>query len=352
MRDLSTVGTQSPTVAPIGPVTPTLPPGDACAGNLIENGDFQASDNVLPWGGLIVQGTIYNDPLIPGNKAAQVHGRNSWAQGMSTMLTGECMTNTQWKFEMDVRILNVFGEGFECDRSDTIRCPFVQFQARQQDHSDKWLTLGDEDMEWRTDGWVHFSILINPEDWENLLFLKIYIQGGPDFFNTLLVDNVSLERFTGSLSPTPTPGGNGNNNQIHLSQEAASCWAPGSEIVITSNTERGQDYQLATIDSTDPTSGTLKLNQSLDPVSTLSSDPNHAVEVALLNRRIVFEADDSPNDDLIGGHLIIFGTPTVKQHLEGVEIRNFGQQGNLGRYPVHFHICNDVFGSIVKKNVV
>ena len=98
--------------------------------------------------------------------------------------------------------------------------------------------------------------------------------------------------------------------------------------------------------------GTLKLTSPIDPVSTIASDPNHAVEVALLNRRIVFEADDDVSDDLIGGHLIIFFTPSVSQHLEGVEIRNFGQQGNLGRYPVHFHLCDDGVGSIVRKNVV
>jgi len=141
-------------------------------------------------------------------------------------------------------------------------------------------------------------------------------------------------------------------NKIHLSQKAAECWTPGSEILITSSDEYPTNYQVATIDTTDPAVGTLKLTSPINPVSTMATKPKYAVEVALLNRRIVFEADDDTDDDLIGGHLIILLTPSVKQHLEGVEIRNFGQQGNLGRYPVHFHLCDDGFGSIVRKNVV
>ena len=42
-------------------------------------------------------------------------------------------------------------------------------------------------------------------------------------------------------------------------------------------------------------------------------------------------AQDDPNQRH-GAHLIILHTPGVIQKLEGVEFRNFGQQGNLGRY--------------------
>ena len=59
----------------------------------------------------------------------------------------------------------------------------------------------------------------------------------------------------------------------------------------------------------------------------------------------------NPDDDLIGGHMIIYWTPNP-QHLEGVEIRNFGQQGRLGRYPTHFHLCGNSTGSVMTKNVV
>jgi hypothetical protein len=53
----------------------------------------------------------------------------------------------------------------------------------------------------------------------------------------------------------------------------------------------------------------------------------------------------------VSARLIVHHTVSA-QHLEGVEIQNSGQQGRLGRYPVHFHACGDHPNSIVKKNVV
>eukprot|EP00957_Ditylum_brightwellii_P179535 13677025-Ditylum_brightwellii.AAC.1 len=82
-----------------------------------------------------------------------------------------------------------------------------------------------------------------------------------------------------------------------------------------------------------------------------------ASEVAWLSRPIVFEAEgDGPSNTikgaLHGGHLIIYHTPNVAQRIEGVEIHNFGQQGELGRYPIHFHMSGNVAGSTVRKNVI
>jgi hypothetical protein len=42
----------------------------------------------------------------------------------------------------------------------------------------------------------------------------------------------------------------------------------------------------------------------------------------------------------------------VDQLLSGVEISNFGQQSIMGRYPIHFHVSEDVDGSTVEKNVI
>lgn len=65
----------------------------------------------------------------------------------------------------------------------------------------------------------------------------------------------------------------------------------------------------------------------------------YGVEVALLTRRFTLEPKD--NNNLIGGHTIIFHTPHVAQNIKGVEFRRFGQQGNIGRYPLHFRKCED-----------
>jgi len=358
MLDLSTATTAAPSVSPTRTNAPTLSAENACAGNILVNGDFEADQPwPTPFAGHGKPVYLFDDPLIPGNQAVEMEDRLDWWYGLWTDFTTECFTDTetQWKLAMDVRFLDgATGEALVCDplTGDITECPVIQFEPRFSDGSSMWYSFMDDEIEWKKDEWSHYSVIFDAfDDLLDASFVRMYIQGGP-VGSTYQVDNVSLERFTGDYVPPAPEEQEAILNQIHLSQEAAECWPPGSEIVITSNNNKGSNYQVATIDTTDPASGTLKLTSGIDSVSTIASDPNHAVEVALLNRRIVFEADDSPGDHLIGGHLIFYGTPAVDQHLEGVEIRNFGQQGNLGRYPVHFHICNDGFGSVIKKNVV
>lgn len=45
-------------------------------------------------------------------------------------------------------------------------------------------------------------------------------------------------------------------------------------------------------------------------------------------------------------------TPSVPQSINGIGILHFGQQGTLGRYPMHFHFCGDVSGSVISKIAV
>ena len=154
---------------------------------------------------------------------------------------------------------------------------------------------------------------------------------------------------------------------------AAECWGsrPNGEILITNSKSSGgwQDQVVRTVQTAEP----LVTIQSFDAATKLSfartdsvlnpisqdgaEDPRMASDVAWLSRPIVFEAvGDGPSDGtydaLHGGHLIILHTPNVAQHIEGAEIRNFGQQGMLGRYPIHFHMSGSVAGSVVRRNVI
>ncbi|CAB9513184.1 G8 domain-containing protein DDB [Seminavis robusta] len=140
-------------------------------------------------------------------------------------------------------------------------------------------------------------------------------------------------------------------NELKLSPEAASCWGPGTELVLTSHTRRPEDRQTAVVTSVDTTTGTVTLNNAIETPISMEDHPDFAVEIASLNRPVVFEAESDTDNSLIGGHLIVFKTET-KQHIEGVHIRNFGQQGKLGRYPIHFHMCGTTSNSVVKRNIV
>ena len=130
----------------------------------------------------------------------------------------------------------------------------------------------------------------------------------------------------------------------------------GAQVLVTSHTQRYDDEQVRTITSISshslPGYVVVELDSTILRPTTMLENPDFAVEVALLARNVVFEgADDDPNQ-LHGAHLIVFHTPLVKQKLEGVEFVNFGQQGNLGRYPIHFHLSGYVTGSVVSKNLI
>jgi hypothetical protein len=129
----------------------------------------------------------------------------------------------------------------------------------------------------------------------------------------------------------------------------------GAEIIVTSHTRMYNDTQLRTIVavSNAPVSGysAYKLNVPILRPTTIVESSDFGVEAALLSRNIVFEGGFDTNKRH-GGHFTIIHTPSIIQTIEGVEFKQFGQQGTLGRYPIHFYFCDDVPGSVVAKNTI
>ncbi|XP_060602334.1 protein DDB_G0287365-like isoform X2 [Ruditapes philippinarum] len=86
-------------------------------------------------------------------------------------------------------------------------------------------------------------------------------------------------------------------------------------------------------------------------------------EVALLSRKIVIRGEVQStcptyngncakeavrNMDTFGGHILLL-KGFISAKIENIELYNMGQQMNLGRYPIHFHLClGDARGSYVK----
>jgi len=153
---------------------------------------------------------------------------------------------------------------------------------------------------------------------------------------------------------------------LSIGSTAASCWNSTNEgdLLLTNAAYRGgwNDQKVLPMVSstTNGSSGLVFVDaqeNELGNPPTEENEPTMPAEIASLSRPVVFESvRDGPSEggftSLHGGHLIIFHTPNVAQRLEGVEIRNFGQQGTIGRYPIHFHKCGHVGGSVVKNNVI
>jgi hypothetical protein len=133
-------------------------------------------------------------------------------------------------------------------------------------------------------------------------------------------------------------------------------WGVGAEILITSHTRNWNEEQVRTITAVSPAVSNSKmyvqltLNTPIRRPMTEKEDGTFAVEVALLSRNIVFEG--GALDTLDGGHFWILQTPKVVQVIQGIDFQWFGQQGVLGRYPIHFHYCGNVRSSLVSKNTI
>jgi hypothetical protein len=98
----------------------------------------------------------------------------------------------------------------------------------------------------------------------------------------------------------------------------------------------------------------ITLENNIEKFTSLEDSEDFAVEVAILSREILFthDGEDPVFGEDHGGHLMILQTPETPQLLQGVEIRGFGQQGQLGRYPIHYHISGNNPGSIIAKNSI
>jgi len=158
------------------------------------------------------------------------------------------------------------------------------------------------------------------------------------------VDNISIVQTTGPI------------NTVTVVDSVDGKWGAGAEVLITSHTTSWNDEQVRTITEivASEESGYVNiiLNETIKAPTTIKDDSNYATEIAILSRNIKLQGAEDDSDVLHGGHLMVLATPGDGQDIVGLEVTNMGQAGNLGRYPLHFHLCGDVTGSRLAKNLI
>jgi G8 domain len=141
---------------------------------------------------------------------------------------------------------------------------------------------------------------------------------------------------------------------ITTNASAFGHWAKGSEIVIATHTTDWEDNQVRKIVEARRVGVDyveFVLDRPIEVPTVAIKSPDFATEVALLSRNVVIQAGNTSSDKQ-GGHIWIMQTPRVAQTLIGIDIQRFGQQGQLGRYPIHIHFCGDSKGTVIAKNTV
>lgn len=82
----------------------------------------------------------------------------------------------------------------------------------------------------------------------------------------------------------------------------------------------------------------------------LTWDIDMRAEVGLLTRNIVIQGHPDRRKDEFGGHVMVM--MGGKMHIAGAELKFMGQDGFLGRYPLHWHLSGDVKGQYITNNSI
>ncbi|XP_033732710.1 protein DDB_G0287365-like [Pecten maximus] len=135
-----------------------------------------------------------------------------------------------------------------------------------------------------------------------------------------------------------------------------SSWQEGDRLLLTSTDYNMEKAEVATVAScNDCTSKQVKVEflPKYMHYGGVENNVDMRGEVALLSRNIVIEGImnsfcptvngncDDYAYDTFGGHVkVLKGFTNV--HIEGAEFYHLGKQTDLGHYPIHFHMCEDV----------
>lgn len=318
-------------------------PGKLCEGLAPPTGDAEHGGYgspypfypTHPW----ILASIEPDTIVPGNSFFRVRGRSDRVNadaGLAWDIEKACLHEGAYlRFSADIRLpVGSSQDPFEFK-------PVLRVEHESGDKST--YALADcapaEDSSWQTCE----GFFIVPEELvsNTAKLLQVRLVGSSQIDYD--IDNISMD-IHGS-----------DPNVLVVESSVAGKWALGAEILITSHTTNFDDHQVREITEInllqDGDFARVLLNAPLPRPTTVRDSADFAVEVALLSRNIVLEGGADVNP-LHGGHFWVFHTPIISQHIEGLEIKNFGQQGILGRYPIHFHFCGDSSGSVVLKNSV
>jgi hypothetical protein len=127
----------------------------------------------------------------------------------------------------------------------------------------------------------------------------------------------------------------------------ASGWRVGDEIVLASTDFNPRQAERRTISAI--SGNTLTLDKKLDYMhfGKITFDVDERGEVGLLTRNIKIQASPDAEQNFLGGH--IMAMVTSKMFVEGVELNRMGQNLQLARYPIHWHLVNEGKGQYIKN---
>jgi len=128
----------------------------------------------------------------------------------------------------------------------------------------------------------------------------------------------------------------------------ASGWRVGDEIVLASTDYNPRQAERRTIAGIK--GNTVTLDKKLDYMhfGKITFDVDERGEVGLLTRNIKIQASPDAEQSFFGGH--VMAMVTSHMYVSGVEFNRMGQNLQLARYPIHWHLVGDADGQYVQNS--
>jgi cell migration-inducing and hyaluronan-binding protein len=141
---------------------------------------------------------------------------------------------------------------------------------------------------------------------------------------------------------------NAGSNSIQVLN--ASGWRAGDEIVLASTDYNPRQAERRTITAISGNTITLDKNLEYMHFGKVTFDVDERGEVGLLTRNIKIQASPDAEQTYFGGH--IMAMVTSKMFVEGIELNRMGQNLELARYPMHWHLAGDVKGQYIRNAAI
>src|SRR5262245_44213066 len=197
------------------------------------------------------------------------------------------------------------------------------------------LEIGTEKAPHTRKATITFTNNIKDEDIEGMGDRGIMLMGG-----TLNLHGNRKNAWT-KLSSTANAG------SASIQVLSAAEWRVGDEIILASTDFDPRQAERRTI--TAISGNTITLDKKLDYMhfGKITFDVDERGEVGLLTRNIKIQATKDAEDSFLGGH--IMAMVTSKVFVEGVELNRMGQNLQLARYPIHWHLVGEGKGQYIKN---
>uniref|UniRef100_A0A8C6UX64 hyaluronoglucosaminidase n=1 Tax=Neogobius melanostomus TaxID=47308 RepID=A0A8C6UX64_9GOBI len=142
---------------------------------------------------------------------------------------------------------------------------------------------------------------------------------------------------------------------LNLQDQVQKSWKSGDQVVVAStdySMYQAEEFTLLPCPLCSSRQVRIEGKPQYSHVGEIFDGIDMRAEVALLSRNVIIYGEmenvcygDNQcqffNHDTFGGHIKILGNFS-SVHLSHVELKNMGQQREIGRYPLHFHLCGDV----------